>query len=228
VPVAPRMIPYSGDPFIERGIRFDPDAGDAQSIESGGILVEWNEVVTGEITIGGYNLYKAAASSNGTPGEFAHVARIVDVPIGNDTSYSDTALTANIRYWYYVRAYTRGAEVEGPPSDTVFFSLTARPIQYFPIGAIDSAELEPLIFRYGPSVVGGAVALHLDRVRADNERIVLDTVWRKRAHGSFVDPQVVYDGPPLQSNSSYRWRVDKIAGSQPSGNASSWVTFVTP
>lgn len=228
VPGAPTMIPFSGDAFVERGIRADPDAGDAGSPESGGILVEWNELASSGVTIGGYNLYRARSAASGLPGEFSRVAPIIDVPIGNDTSYSDTATDANIRYWYYVRAYTRAGEHEGPPSDTVFFSLTQRPVLVSPIGKVDSADMNPLRFRFGPSVVGGDVAVRLYRVRTDNEQIVLDTVWRELVHATFDDPQFDYTGPQLLSRATYRWRVDKVAGTQPSGNASSWVTFVTP
>lgn len=228
VPVAPRMIHFSGDPFVEHGLRYDPDAGDAGLSTSGGILVEWNEVVTAEVTVGGYHLYRAATNPAGAPAEFSRIATLVDIPIGNDTSYSDTAVDENIRYWYYVRAYTRGGGAEGPPSDTVFFSLTPRPVIISPIGKVDSVDMLPLTFRFGPATVAGDVAVHLYRVRFDNEFVVLDTVWRKLARASFGNPQVEYSGRPLLSGATYRWRVDKVSGSQPAGNASSWVTFVTP
>lgn len=226
------MIPFSGDPFVESGIRPDPEAGNAFSAESGGILVEWRELTAGQtlaVAIGGYHLYRAdSVDGAGAPRDFVRIATISETPVGNDTTFTDTAVGVNVRYWYVVRAFTRSTGAEGPPSDTVFYSMSARPLPISPAGELDSSDVAPLRFRYGPQLVGGEVAIHLYRVRPDNERIVLDTVWRSRAHGTFNDPQVVYAGPPLASGASYRWRVDKVLGNQPTGNASRWVTFVAP
>lgn len=228
LPPSPSMIAFSGDPFVERGIRPDPEALDAGSPESGAILVEWRQLPASTVNIGGYHLYRASESDDdGRPTSFTRIASISETPVGNDTSHSDSLVDPNVRYWYCVRAYTRSTGAEGPPSDTVAFTLTHRPIPVSPSGELDSAEMRPLVFRYGPPLLGGHVAIHLYRVHPQNQRIVLDTVWRQKAYATFNDPSVTYSGPALTPG-SYKWRVDKIFENQPTGNASSWITFVAP
>jgi hypothetical protein len=232
LPPAPSMIAFSGDPFVETGIRPDPEAGDATSPESGGILVEWREPTSeelGAVLVGAYNLYRSdSAGADGKPVGFERIASIAETPVGNDTSFSDTAVAPNVRYWYAVRAATRSSGAEGALSEPVSFTLTQRPVAVAPIGELDSADAAQLRFRYGPPILGGDVAIHLYRVQPNNERVIIDTVWRSLARGTFADPTVEYAGPALVSGAHYRWRIDKITSHQPIGNASSWVTFVAP
>jgi hypothetical protein len=232
LPPAPRMIAFTIDPFDERGIRPDPLAGEADVTSSGGILVEWERLTPAQlngVTLGGYHLYRAdSTDALGRPGAFTRLATLAESLVGSDSSYTDTAVTANTRYWYTLRAFTRNGGSEGSWSDTVSYTLTDRPVPISPIGVIEDSSDEPIRFRFGPSTVGGEVVVWLDRVHPENDRIVLDTVWRSREHAPFAVPEVVYDGPPLVSNEHYRWRVDKVFGTQPLGNASRWVSFVAP
>lgn len=232
LPPAPVMVPFSGDPLVESGIRPDPEAEDADNPQSGGILVEWRNLTSaelGSVLLGSYNLYRAdSVDAAGSPVGFERIASIVETPVGNDTSFTDTAVAPNVRYIYAVRAVTRSSGAEGPLSESVDFMLTQRPVPVAPIGEIDSLDMRPLRFRYGPPILGGDVAVHLYRVHPNNERLVIDTVWRTTARGTFADPSVDYTGPALVSGAHYRWRIDKITGRQPIGNASRWVTFVAP
>jgi hypothetical protein len=231
LPPAPHMIGFTEDLFDEHGIRPDAGAPDPELPGSGGIIVEWRRLAGAElggVTVGGCKLYRAdTTDSQGRPGAFSLIATISELGVDSDTSVTDTSVDANVRYWYVVRAFARNSGVEGPPSDTVHFSLTARPVPIAPIGELDSSSL-PLRFRVGPSLLGGEVAIRLDRVHPENPSVVLDTVWRSHTYSTFAEPEVVYDGPPLVAGAQYRWRVDKVFGTQPVGNASRWVSFVAP
>lgn len=228
LPPAPTMIPFSGDPFIETGIRPDPEAAS----EAGGILLQWREPGAAELdgaSIGAYIVYRSDSTRpDGSPAGFHPIASITVIPVGNDTTFSDTTAAPYVRYWYAVGAESRSGGGVGPMSDAVAYTLSVRPIPVAPIGQLDSIDVSPLRFRYGPPILGGEVAIHLYRVHPDNERVVLDTIWRSLGRGTFDDPTVAYDGPALTPGAHYRWRIDKITSRQPIGNASSWVTFVAP
>ena len=231
LPPAPAMIAFTSDPFDARGIRPDPLVPEAPG-RPGAIFVEWERLDAarlGGVTIGGYHLYRAdSTDTQGRPGAFRRIATLTTSALTSDTSYSDTSAAVNVRYWYAVRAFTRNSGAEGPMSDTVHFTLTDRPIPVAPIGSLDSASFYPLRFRFGPPVLGGEVAIQLERVHRENDAVVLDTIWRARAFATFSPPEVVYTGPALVPQEQYRWRVDKVFGVQPIGNSSRWISFVAP
>jgi hypothetical protein len=235
----PKMIPYSVDPFEERGIRADPNAPGSDSLGSGGIIVEWNRIDPGKVAgvrMGGYYIYRSenwdAVNKRGL--NFRRIARQPVSPALDDTTFNDYSVRQNVVYSYYVTSFNRSDETqESAPSDTVTFMLSERPIPLAPLG--DSLVLPkdvPLSFEF---LSGGNMAIIVNRVKRENENILLQEMFRKigidAGFGTTSNPpHIDYRGAdPLVQGQRYRWRVVKYfsvsPGDPPIGNASRWVTF---
>ncbi len=231
VPPALQMIPFQSDPFAVHGIRPDPDAPDEAGSQSGAILIEWSSLdpaVIARDQVGAYRIYRSdSIDDRGNPLAFEAIAEVPITVVGADTLYADTSALLDVGYHYLVRSVSRSdGTVEGPPSDTVAFTLTTRPLPVGPSGPISIDADHPLAFRFSPPEAAGLVAVSLDEVRDDDDRVVVRQVWRRVARADFSNPRIDYDGDPLIQGRRYRWSIRKIfSEGQPLGNASRWTTF---
>ena len=231
-PPATRMVRFQDDPFLEHGIRPDPNAADPNDPGSGAIVVEWNALDPsrlGAVRLGGYKLYRSdTVDASGVALDFTLVRTVALTGTVGDTVVSDSTARLNRGYAYYVTAFSRSNEdVESDPSDTVRFTLTERPVPLSPSGTIPLDTGGHLRLSFGPTSASGLVAVELDETLAGNEKIVVRRLMRERLVADFNDPHVEYTGEALQSGHRYRWRVEKIfPQGQPLGNSSHWVTFL--
>ncbi len=144
-----------------------------------------------------------------------------------DTAYVDNAVTHWRTYFYRVHALDRSPQRrEGPPSDTVRFTLEPPPIPVAPIGAVAP---DSVIFRWSNNV--GYVVLRVFEADSLNPAVLVRPVWVFA--GTPLDysrPQIRYnqDGraQPLEKGKLYRWRISRITPGRPERGASSiWQTF---
>jgi hypothetical protein len=233
VPPSPSIVAFQPDPFASSGIRPDSDAPGAEDSRSGAIIVDWNPidpVLVANLQVGGYYVYRSdSINSSGRPVNFHRIRQVPVTVGGSDTAISDSTVGLNIPYHYFVSAYRRSdPSFEGPPSDTVSFTLTERPLPRAPIGDVMISAGDSLAFRFMPPTAAGLVAIEVDEVHPDDERTVIRSVWRFTGRADFSDPHVTYTDADLLPGRRYRWRVIKIfSQGQPLGNASRWVTFNT-
>lgn len=231
-PPAPRLVRFQDDPFLERGIRPDPDAPSPDDPAGGAIIVEWERPGPPElfgVRPGGYRVYRSERiDAAGIATDFELVG-VVPASLSNiDTFFSDRTVRQNVGYAYYVTMY--GADPAGSESensDTARFTLTERPVPLSPGGSIEPGGDGPLRFRFSPATASGYVAIELEEISLDNEQLVLRHLWQERGMAGFDEPSLPYSGDPLRPGHRYRWRVEKIfPQGQPIGNASRWVTFL--
>ena len=232
-PPAPRMVHFQDDPFLERGIRPDPNAALPEDSRSGAIIVEWMSIDTATldgVRLGGFKLYRSESRPDplGAASSFELIATLPATVANVDTFYSDSSARQNVAYAYYVTAYSADdRRIESSSSDTVSFTLSERPVPLSPTGRVAPSAHGSLHFRFSPATASGYVAVALDEISADNEQLVLRQMWRERGMAGFYDPSLEYTGDSLRPGHRYRWRVEKIfPQGQPIGNASRWVTFL--
>lgn len=221
---APRWVARSADTAaFETGIRPWPEAA-ANGV--GGIRLEWHPL--DPLKVGGYRIYRSdTTDSSGRPLNFRELVTLEYGTTAEDTAYVDLSVTHWRSYFYRVHALDRSPQRrEGPPSDTVRFTLEPPPVPLTPIGAVDS---DSVIFRWSNNV--GYVVIRVFEADSLNLERVLRPVWVFAGVPlDYSRPQIRYnqDGraEPLQPGKFYRWRISRVTPGRPERGASSvWRTF---
>jgi hypothetical protein len=221
---APRFVPQSQpDSVIETGIGQDPT--------SGGIFLQWYN----DVNAAGYKVFRADSTNlRGDPINFRVVGNVITSGTPSDTSMVDVlSVQAGVKYYYFVRAYKSDGALSDP-SDTVSYTLEARPILYYPT-ANSSISLPFSFFDWNDYAGGGYTVVRV----MDNTSIPGSIIWvsgrfRANVHGSDHDPNINFnsDGRAtgrILAGHIYQWRVDKFdvdsTGRMYEGARSAWGTF---
>lgn len=224
-PPAPKMIPYSGSPFIDSGIRPYPDAEGV-----GAIIIEWNNSLKLKETsikkdFGGYYLYRSSeVDSNGVPFKFVKIRTLIAASGEVDSIVIDPEVDIEKTFFYFVKGFSKiDNSNEGPSSDTVNFTLVKKPILQFPKGEVtDSVST----FTFN-NISGGEVSIQVYEVDHDEKNIPLDTLWQEKFSIPLSNSiqKIGYNGKRLINGRTYKWRLDKTFGNNPRAASSKWSIF---
>lgn len=214
-PDAVTMVARTADTsFFENGIDAVP--------ETDAIQIVWHKL--DDFNVRYYTVYRRSETEN----TFEKI-RTVDlnaVTIPFDSTYIDNdSLQLEIYYHYFVRAVSKNGDA-GPPSDTVSYKLLAKPLTERP----NSEQVTGApVFTWTFNSISGIPDQFILRIE---EEFTQQTVYVKQMSvilydwRQTLDTSGLSDFPVLQSNVSYRWRIDVIGPDQnSSGSESEWKTF---
>ncbi len=207
------MVPHSPDTSpVERGIDAIP--------ESNGIILQWYDLRDPGVRY--YDVYR----QNENETYFRRIRRIdLDTAFpGSDTVFTDASsdLQLNLYNYYFVLAVNRD-NLEGAPSDTVYYKLIEKSTTSRPNGEIVVGQ--PVLYWSFTEIPEKYI------VRIEEEftnRIVLARQFKVIDYfqDQVLDLGQVTDPPQFIPNFTYRWRLDTVGpDSLYSGSESQWRIF---
>ena len=204
IPDAPTLLPAPADSLTdEHGIDAIP--------EMDAILVEWIPGPDYE----GYALYRRSAQE-------ATYQRLKKFSAA-DSSYTDTRVALNVRYFYYLTAQN-DLENWSPPSDTVSYMLIEKATNLFYLQPDNQFQW------HQQHIPPRRYILKLFNAMSGQ------LVWMRRIEPLYhQDEQSVSyndDGSAgdqtLASGTEYTWRIDSVGPSAGSGSESMWASISVP
>lgn len=210
-----RLVPKTpeGSP-VEHGIDAVPDEN--------GIYLEWYPNV--EKNLGGYVIYRSEEIDR----NFVQITKISRAATGTiDTSFVDTTVALNRRYYYFVRAFD-DLDQFGEASDTVTYKLWVKPILSSPVGVISNPGTVKFVWDFDANFIPNEFVFRLEKEGAEGFKnfFTKDSL--------FLDdysPHQEWDvgkltiSPPLTTG-TYRWRIDPLGNEDFCGAESKWMVFV--
>ncbi len=206
------LVPKTAeDDSLERGI----DAVDGKDA----IYLEWYSQENRRLA--GYVIYRSEKANQ----DFGEIGRVEKYYGIIDTTFIDDSVKVGVpyRYYYYVRAYDDLGQF-GPPSDTVNYSLVGRPI-LSPVRPIPSERQPTFVWDF--SYIPHEFIFRLQIKKGENYHYLTKPfrqIVEYEPHQEWQLTDLGYNSP-LDTGTSYRWRIDVVGSESSQGAESAWAEF---
>lgn len=208
-----QLIPKGPEDAVEeKGIDAVP--------ESDAIYLEWFPV--NDMDLVAYDIFRQANDSSGTFIKVGSVQRQFENEV-LPTSFIDSTVSLNVRYYYYVEARDE-AGLSSEPSEKTSYMLVDKPSLQSPSGVMQDTLF---VWDFSENYVPLEFVFRLERKEGENfvpfHLYVGDLQFNLLAHQEWGMHRLqLFNLPP----GFYRWRID-VLGSEPNqGAESNWKTFV--
>ncbi len=208
-----QLIPKGPEDAVEeKGIDAVP--------ETDAIYLEWLPVNDPDLVA--YDIFRQANDSSGTFVQVGSVERLFANEI-LPTSFIDSTVTLNVRYYYYVEARDE-AGLSSDPSAKVSYMLVDKPTLQSPSGVMQDTLF---VWDFSDNYVPLEFVFRLERKEGETfvpfHLYVGNLQFNLLAHQEWGLSRMQLNSMPP---GFYRWRID-VLGSEPNqGAESNWKTFV--
>ncbi len=190
--------------IVEHGIDAVP--------ENDAIFLEWHP--NSEEHLSGYAIYRSETEDK----NFMQIGKVASQNKPIDTTFVDTSVSLNTRYFYFVRAYDE-ADQFSAPTDTVEYKLIEKPDLLYPIQDV-IVDNKPN-FEW-ENMSSDSFYFRMEHIQSDLNWVVGKTIkydfpenWNLDEFGITISLE----------RGRYQWRIDAV-GVDHSGSESNWGYFI--
>ncbi len=188
--------------------------------EKDAIFLEWHPNT--EKNLAGYIVYRSEVENS----QFVEVGKITKYYEKIDTTFTDSLVALNTRYYYFVRAFDDLNQI-GDPSDTVSYKLWVKPVLFAPVGAISDPTTIVFIWEFNASFVPNTFVFRIERLGSSG---FTNFFTQDFSLGDDYTPHQEWEISKLPLSSPlptgmYRWRIDPIGNEPLYGAESNWMMF---